>query len=90
MDETSLRLDGNALAGAFQDIFVQEVTVAHVQCAHCGKVEPVGAEHVYMNAPGAVVRCRHCENVLMVLVDSPAGYRLSFKGCAWISLQDQS
>jgi phage FluMu protein Com len=90
MDETSLRLDGNALAGAFQDIFVQEVTVAHVECGHCGKVEPIGAEHVYMNAPGAVVRCRHCENVLMVLVDSPHGYRLAFHGCVWIDLRDQT
>lgn len=88
MDETSLRLDGNALAGAFQDIFVQEVTVAHVRCGRCGKVEPVGAEHVYMNAPGAVVRCRHCENVLMVLVRSPAGLRLALQGCAWMDLQE--
>jgi phage FluMu protein Com len=90
MDETSLRLDGNALAGAFQDIFVQEVTVANVQCAHCGRVEPVGAEHVYVNAPGAVVRCRHCESVLMVVVDSPAGHRIAFRGCAWIDLQEQA
>jgi phage FluMu protein Com len=89
MDETSLRLDGNALAGAFQDIFVQEVTVAHVECAHCGKVEPIGAEHVYIHAPGAVVRCRHCESLLMVLVSVPGGYRLAFEGCAWIDVRDQ-
>ena len=90
MDETSLRLDGNALAGTFQDIFVQEVTSARVRCGHCGKVEPVGAEHVYMHAPGSVVRCRHCENVLMVLVQNAEGYRMAFQGCAWIDLRDQA
>jgi phage FluMu protein Com len=90
MDETSLRLDGNALGGAFQELFVQEVTSAHVECAHCGKVEPIGAEHVYMHAPGAVVRCRHCESVLMVLVDTGSGYRLAAQGCAWLEMRDQT
>lgn len=89
MDDTSLRLDGNALGGKFQDVFVQEVTSAHVECANCGKVEPIGAEHVYMHAPGSVVRCLHCESVLMVLVEGPGGYRLAFQGCTWVDLREQ-
>jgi hypothetical protein len=90
VDETSLRLDGNALGGMFQDIFLREVTAAHVECAHCGRVEPIGAEHVYMHAPGPVVRCCHCENVLMVMVRTPGGHRLAFHGCRWIDLGDET
>lgn len=87
MDDTSLRLDGNALGGEFQEIFAQELTSARVRCGHCGKVEPIGAEHVYMHAPGSVVRCLHCESVLMVIVQGPSGYRLALHGCAWLDLQ---
>jgi Family of unknown function (DUF6510) len=90
MDETSLRLDGNALGGEFQQIFAQEVTSAHVQCGNCGKVEPIGAEHVYMHAPGSVVRCRHCESVLMVIVEAPSGYRLAFQGCTWLDIHNEA
>jgi hypothetical protein len=31
-------LDGNAAAGALQEIFVAEVTTAHIQCDACGLV----------------------------------------------------
>ncbi len=88
MDETNLRLDGNALAGAFQEIFALEITAARVRCGHCGRIEPVGAEHAYTQAPGAVVRCRHCENVLMVLVEARGRYRLSFQGSSWLEITE--
>ncbi len=88
MDETMLRLDGNALAGPFQDIFVHEMTSAKVSCSHCGRVEPVGAEHVYAHAPGAVVRCRHCEGLLMVLVQAGGRYRLTFQGARWLEIPE--
>lgn len=90
MDETSLRLDGNALAGSFQEIFVHEMTSAEVECAHCGKVEPVGAEHVYTHAPGSVVRCRHCEGLLMVIVEGGGRCRLTFHGCTWVDIPEQT
>jgi uncharacterized protein DUF6510 len=89
MDETSLRLDGNALGGAFLEIFFHEMTSAQVECAHCGAVEPIGAEHVYMHAPGSVVRCSHCEGVLMVIVQKAEGYRLTFHGCTWLDIREQ-
>jgi ribosomal protein S27E len=88
MDETTLRLDGNALAGPFQEIFVHEMTAAQVSCAHCGRVEPVGAEHVYAHAPGAVVRCRHCEGLLMVIVQGGGKYRLTFQGSRWLEIPE--
>lgn len=89
MDETSLRLDGNALAGTFQAMFAREMTAAQAKCGNCGRVEPVGAEHVYMRAPGPVVRCRHCNNVLMVLVEARGRSRLTLQGCRWLEMTDE-
>ena len=85
MDDTDLRLDGNAVAGSLGEIFTSDVTASDVQCGRCGKVEPVGAELVYQG-PGAVVRCRHCSNVLMVLVEGGARRRLTLQGCRWLEI----
>ena len=68
MDDQMTRLDGNALGGSLSEIFVEEMTAARVACRGCGEVEPIGAEHAYLQAPGAVVRCRHCEDALLVVV----------------------
>jgi hypothetical protein len=62
-----LRLDGNAAAGFLQEVFAAEVTTAIGTCAGCGAVEAFGAVHVY-DAAGTVLRCPHCEAVLMKLV----------------------
>jgi hypothetical protein len=61
-------LDGNAVAGALFDYFGAEMTVARGSCAYCGTPSQIGELRVYMQAPGAVVRCRHCGNVVIVLV----------------------
>jgi hypothetical protein len=78
MDE--LRLDGNAVAGMLHAIFGLEMTEARGACATCGKIEPIGAEHAYLHAPGAVLRCCHCDNVLMVVVQAHEEYVLTFSG----------
>lgn len=80
MDEHDLRLDGNAAAGALQDLFVFEVTAARGRCEGCGEVEPIGALTVYMHAPGMVFRCPHCEAVMIRLVEAPDGYRVDLRG----------
>ena len=36
MDETQLRLDGNAAAGMLREIFVHEMSTARGACASCG------------------------------------------------------
>jgi Zn finger protein HypA/HybF involved in hydrogenase expression len=65
MDE--LKLDGNAAAGILQEIFAVEVTTARGTCDGCGAVEAVGAVAVYV-AAGYVLRCPHCDSVLMKIV----------------------
>jgi hypothetical protein len=65
MDDTELRLDGNAAAGLLDEVFAPEVTTAILGCAGCGMTGPVGAAHVYDRAPGVVLRCPGCSRVLM-------------------------
>jgi hypothetical protein len=61
-------LDGNAIAGPLFEYFGTEMTVAHGACAYCGTPSQIGQLRVYRQAPGAVVRCRTCGNVVIVLV----------------------
>lgn len=62
------RLDGNAIGGLLRDIFAAEMTDARGMCASCGAVNEVGRVHVYIHAPGTVVRCPNCGAVLMKVV----------------------
>jgi uncharacterized Zn finger protein len=61
-------LDGNAIAGTLCEHFGTEMTTMLGTCAHCGTRSQVAELVVYMRAPGTVVRCRHCGNVVIVLV----------------------
>lgn len=90
MDERTLRLDGNAAAGLFRELFVGEVTSARGACASCGAIAEMGGQHLYMynRAPGAVLRCRDCESVLMVLVHGGGRLRLCLQGLAWLEIHD--
>jgi len=90
MDEGQLRLDGNAAAGLFQDVFVHELTAARGACATCGAVGEMGTQHLYMapRSPGAVLRCHVCESVLMVMVHAGGRFRLGLQGLVWIEMRD--
>ena len=50
------RLDGNAIGGVLAEIFGTEMTVAVGVCGSCGATGPVAELHVYVRAPGIVVR----------------------------------
>ena len=63
-------LDGNAIAGQLDEHFGTDMTTAIGACAHCGTRAQIAELSVYSRAPGAVVRCRACGNVVMVLVTS--------------------
>ena len=73
-----MRLDGNAIGGLLREIFAMEMTNAVGTCAHCGAVNEVGRVHVYVHAPGTVVRCPDCQQVLMKVVQA--------KGRFWVDL----
>ena len=61
-------LDGNAIAGWLFESFGSEMTSVEGRCKHCGARALIAELEVYTRAPGAVVRCRACGNVVMVLV----------------------
>jgi uncharacterized protein DUF6510 len=65
------RLDGNAIGGLLLELFGVELTVATSVCGSCGAAEQVARLDVYVDAPGVVVRCCHCEDVLMRIVRGP-------------------
>ena len=90
MESAEMRVDGNAIAGELGDVFVHEMTAALVACDGCGEVEPIGAEHVYMRAPGIVMRCRHCERVLLVITRREGRLLLTLRGSRWIDLDEMA
>ena len=80
MQQSDLKLDGNAIAGLLREIFAMEMTNANSTCAGCGKVHAVGRVDVYLNAPGAVVWCPACEQVLMRIVHNRGRYWIDLTG----------
>ncbi|HKV87761.1 MAG TPA: DUF6510 family protein [Candidatus Dormibacteraeota bacterium] len=76
--QAELKLDGNAIGGTLGEIFALEMTTAETTCAGCGKVNVMGRVAVYLNAPGVVLRCPDCENVLIKVVRG--------KGRCWMEL----
>jgi phage FluMu protein Com len=88
MDTDERRLDGNAVAGLLGEIFPFEMTMAQIRCARCAAIERVGAEMVYMDAPGMVMRCVHCEGVLLTMVHAAGRYWLEMRGAAWLHIAE--
>jgi hypothetical protein len=62
-------LDGNAIGGMLIEVFGAEMTTAVGTCGTCGTAGQVAEMAVYQARMGAVVRCRVCDNVLMVFVE---------------------
>jgi len=61
-------VDGNAIGGLLIEVFGTEMTTAVGTCAGCGSTSQVAELAVYRPGLGTVVRCRSCDNVLMVFV----------------------
>jgi hypothetical protein len=77
---SDLVLDGNAAAGCLSEIFAADVTIAQIQCEACGSTRPVGSLRLYAAPMGAVLRCTHCDGVLMRAVNTPHGHWLEMSG----------
>ena len=89
MDERDLVLDGNAVAGALQEVFAVEITTTVGTCAGCGAAEPVGALVAYVRGPGIVVRCRDCDGVMIRLVRGRGRYWLDVRGVKSLELGER-
>lgn len=83
----SLKLDGNAAAGILQSIFFVEITTAAGTCDGCGAVEAIGAVAVYARAAGTVLRCPHCDNVLVKVVTDGERTWVDLRGLRTLELK---
>ena len=75
----ALMLDGNAVAGVLQEVFAVEMTTAIGTCNTCGATDQVGALHVFRGA-GIVMRCPHCDNALVTIVENGPRVWIGFAG----------
>jgi hypothetical protein len=73
-------VDGNAVAGAFAEVLGFDVTTAALTCGKCGCASAFAECHAYHRAPGIVVRCPRCGNVLARLVRTLTDVWLDFRG----------
>jgi Family of unknown function (DUF6510) len=81
---SDLVLDGNAAAGLLQEIFVLDVTTAQIHCEACGATGAVGSLRLYAAPMGAVLRCTHCDRILMRAVHTPHGRWLEMRGARYL------
>lgn len=85
MDTNSdMMLDGNALGGMFLQMFGVEMTAAPTECANCGTANKMGALMVFMQAPGIVLRCPACAQVMVRIVRTPDALYLDARGAAYL------
>ncbi len=82
-----LMLDGNAVAGMLHDIFALEMTDSPTECANCGNVGAIGTLLAFTQAPGAVLRCSVCENVVMRMVETRDAVYLDARGAVYLRLE---
>lgn len=82
-------LDGNVLAGAISDVLGFEATAAQAQCQSCGDVAVVAQAVVYAPPVGMVARCRHCDDVLLVVVERAGQTVVNLRGMRWLPVDDR-
>ncbi len=82
----ALRLDGNAVGGLLDEVFGREMTNSPCQCAHCGAVGAIATLTAFIHAPGLVLRCPKCEEIVLRLVRMPEVFRLDARGAAYLQL----
>jgi hypothetical protein len=83
----ALELDGNALAGLLESMFGRDMTAVPGRCAHCGTVNMVGAMRAWTSAPGAVLRCPTCDEVVLRIVVTPDATYVDARGVAYLRFE---
>ncbi len=81
-----LMLDANAVAGVLQEIFGADMTAAPTECANCGQEGEVGALLAFTQAPGIVLRCPSCENVVVRITQTPDAFYIDARGAVYLRL----
>ena len=89
MDETDLRLDGNAVAGMLAEVLGFEMTAEWGGCAACGAANQLGAALVYAHGMGVVVCCPGCGQQLLRVARGQGRWWLDLRGLAWLQLEER-
>ncbi len=84
--DRSLVVDGNAVAGMLEELFSIEMTASPTECASCGYEGEVGTLLAFIAAPGLVLRCPSCKNVIVRIVTTPRAIYLDARGAAFLRL----
>lgn len=79
-------LDGNAMAGDLRDIFAADVTTAIYTCAGCGHDGAIATLRWWGPAPGQVLRCPVCADVVLRVVRAPDRIFLDLRGAVRLEL----
>jgi hypothetical protein len=85
MKASDLVLDGNAAAGILHAVYGAEMTLAVGTCDGCGTAGPVGVARLYRTA-GIVLRCPHCDAVLMKIVTAGERVWIDSRGLRTLQL----
>jgi hypothetical protein len=83
----ALMVDGNAVAGLLHEVFALEMTANPAKCAHCGAVGELGALLAFTQAPGVVLRCPACEQVVVRIVETTEAIYVDARGAAYLRLE---
>ncbi len=86
----ALMVDGNAVAGLLYEIFAMEVTTGEAECVSCGKRAEIGSLLAFTQAPGVVLRCPRCENIVMRIVQTAEAIYLDARGVTYLRLDNLS
>ncbi len=81
-----LMLDANAAAGLLQEIFGTDMTAAPTECANCGQEGEMGTLLAFTQAPGVVLRCPACEQVVVRITQTPSAFYIDARGAVYLRL----
>jgi hypothetical protein len=85
VETQDLRLDGNAIGGLLLELLGSDLTAVPCTCSSCHAREEMARLDVYLGA-GTVVRCRHCEAVMIRIVRGRDRTWLDLSGTGSIEL----
>jgi hypothetical protein len=81
------RVDGNALAGLFEDSFAVDVTTATAACRRCGARFLLAEAIVEVDEASAIVLCRSCTHTLFTLFRSEPRTTIVFDALAELTVE---
>jgi hypothetical protein len=84
---SALMVDGNAVGGLMDEVFGREMTCSRAQCAHCGAVAMLGTLLAFTQAPGVVLRCPGCEQVVLRMAPTTDAVYLDVRGAVYVRLE---